>query len=383
VARLILLHHHTAVSGTKGTTSRLYVPKGWMGKSGFRKRGLFFKSVVCAGMVIHFAVFQRATKQDIMSPRKWPVIDALRKIIRDSTPPKLRPVLRLLKYSSFGLSYLLPTKFIIIPHNGGFFSNFNKVVQHLVLSLNHSGIRAMQVDWHINKKKIMDQFSFGRPDDGNIWEHFFEQLTFHDDSYMRCVRIAGFRGDSIHFSNAYDLYKPGQGWRQQYHSAFKKHICIKPHVLKKVDQVYSPYMAGKYCIGVHMRNEAHKVEQPNNKMPPFESYLSQVRDILRSQSREGVIFLATDVEDYVRRFKNAFNQALIVQPGVTRLPENPDGDVNRQLHYDNAQASLKLGEDVLVDCLLLSRCDIFVHTVSNVATAVGYINPGIPMIYCE
>ena len=35
----------------------------------------------------------------------------------------------------------------------------------------------------------------------------------------------------------------------------------------------------------------------------------------------------------------------------------------------------RAGEDVLIEVLLLSKCDFFIHTISQVSTAVLYFNP--------
>lgn len=44
---------------------------------------------------------------------------------------------------------------------------------------------------------------------------------------------------------------------------------------------------------------------------------------------------------------------------------------------------IKLGEDVLVDVLAISKCCKFIHTLSNLALAVSYINPNIEMLLIE
>jgi hypothetical protein len=53
------------------------------------------------------------------------------------------------------------------------------------------------------------------------------------------------------------------------------------------------------------------------------------------------------------------------------------------VHHDNREPNLALGEEVLTDCLLLARCESLVHINSNVATAAGYINPALKMVFCE
>jgi hypothetical protein len=309
------------------------------------------------------------------------LIDVMKDMIYKLTPAKVRPVLRAAKIFAEILQSPVPKKLIVVPHNGGFFSNFNKVMNHLVCSLHRYGVMAIEVDWNVRKGRKFNIFFYGTHKDGNIWEHFFEQLSFPPRSFLMRKKTASYRDLSITDRNVYNLYKSGVGWRQQYHSAFKKYIRIKPHILQKVDQTYSRYLAGKYCIGIHIRNDVHKREQPDGQMPPLEHYMSEIKRIIFSKKEEVKIFLATDVEEYVERFKNVFGEIVITQTDVTRLqelPSNPDDEIIYQ--YD---PNLKLGEDVLKDCLLLAKCEVLIHRVSNVATAVGYINPSVSMIYCQ
>lgn len=297
------------------------------------------------------------------------------------TPAKVRPVLSVAQKAAEILQSTVPKKLIVIPHDAGFFSNFNKVMNHLACSLHRNGVIAIEVDWEIRKRHRFNNFFYGTDKDGNIWEHFFEQLSFPPRSFIMRKRTSSYREYSITGRNAYHLYKSGEGWRQQYHSAFKKYIRIKPHILQTVEQTYSRYFAGKYCIGVHIRNDVHKREQPDRQMPPLEHYMAEIRRIISSKKEEVKIFLATDVEEYVGRFQDVFGEKIITQTDVARLQELPGNPEDEIIYlYD---PNLKLGEDVLKDCLLLAKCEVLIHRVSNVATAVGYVNPSISMIYCQ
>jgi hypothetical protein len=295
---------------------------------------------------------------------------------------KVRPLSRTLRNVIDFFHSPVPRELVILPHNGGFFSNFNKVMNHLVCSLDHYGIRAVKVDWHIDGRKKLPSFPYGRPQDGNIWKHFFEQLSFPSYSWGRQVKTSSYcyRDYSINSSNAYYLYTGGQEWRQRYHAAFAKHIRIRPQILQKVEGIYNRFMAGKYCIGVHIRNELHRHEQPGDAMPSLEDYVAQVKRILLSQKGEAVIFLASDVDYYIEHFKNVFIDKVVVQPNVARLAEQPDDP--RIMRFYAEHTGVTFGEEVLVDCLLLARCDVLIHVVSNIATAAGYINPSLSMIYC-
>ncbi len=296
------------------------------------------------------------------------------------TPVKLRPVLSVAGNVAEILQSPVPKKMVVVPHNGGFFSNFNKVMNHLVCSLNRRGVKAVEVDWTIERGSKLKNFFYGTHKDGNIWEYFFEQLLFPPRSFMMRKRTAYYRDWSITYSNVYALYRSGGEWRQQYHSAFKKFIRIKPRILQEVEQTYSRYMAGKYCIGVHVRNDAISSEQPDGHMPPLDNFIDETRRIVLSKKEDVKIFLATDVQEHVERFKKVFGEKVVTQKGVTRLrfPSDTEEGISFMYH-----SNLKLGEDVLKDCLLLAKCDVLIHRVSNIATAVGYINPSISMIYCQ
>jgi hypothetical protein len=296
------------------------------------------------------------------------------------TPVKARPILSATQKVVDVLLSPVPKKLIVVHHDAGFFSNFNKVMNHLVCSLNCYGVLSIEVDWNMKKRSKYNNFFYGTHKDGNIWEHFFEQPLFTSRLVILHKRTTIYRDLSITGNNAYDLYKSGDRWRQQYHSTFKKYIQIKPHILQDVERTYAQYLAGKYCIGVHIRNNAIKGEQPDGQMPPLEHYMAEIRRIIFSKKEEVKIFLATDIEEYVNRFKSVFGDKIVTQKDVTRLQFPTDTEEEIIYLYN---PNLKRGEDVLKDCLLLSKCDVLVHRVSNIATAVGYINPSIPMIYCQ
>lgn len=309
------------------------------------------------------------------------MIDSIKDTIYSLTPAKARPVLSAAQNVVDTLLSPVPKTLVVVPHEGGFFSNFNKVMNHLVCSLHHQGVVSIEVDWNIKKGTEFNAFFYGTHEDGNIWEHFFDQPLFPQRLHIMRKKTCAYRDYSITDRNVYNLYMSGGGWRQQYHSAFEKYIRIKPHILQKVEETYSRYLEGKYCIGVHIRNDAHKREQPDGQMPPLEHYIAEIRRIVSSREEQSKIFLATDMEEYVARFRDVFGEGVIALTEVARLKELPVNHQDEMIY--TCEPDLKMGEEVLEDCLLLAKCDVLIHRVSNIATAVGYINRSIPMIYCR
>jgi len=276
----------------------------------------------------------------------------------------------------------IPKKIIVVPHYTGFFSCFNKVMNHLVCSLNHDFVIAIEADWRIVMENGKPSFPYGRPEDGNIWGYFFEPLPFHNFPFFVRVIKKTYKDDSITGTVVYNLYKSGQEWRNIYHAAFSKYIKIKPHIQQKVQQIYSRCMEGKYCIGIHIRDEAHKCEQKSGSMPTLEEYVDKIKKSLPLNNEKTVIYLATDVEKAVEDLSNIFGDKIITQSNVKRSSCHGEKWYN-EIWCKNLKPEIKMGEEVLIDCLLLARCDVFIHTTSNIATAVGYINPNIKMVYCE
>lgn len=283
---------------------------------------------------------------------------------------------RLVKITYNNLPF--PKKLIVVPHTAGFFSCFNKVMNHLACSLHHNWIIAIEADWHISLVNGRPNFPYGTQKDGNLWEHFFQPLPFRKLPFLLPIRTSAYKDYSITDTAAYDLYKSGQEWRNIYHAAYAKYIRIRPHIQEKVEQIYRDYLAGNYCIGVHVRNDSHAYEQKTGKMPATEKYVEKIKENFPPNNKKTIIYLATDVEKVVSDFKHILGDKVIVQPNVTRSACH-----GKQRWCNNPDPQLKDGEEILIDCLLLARCNVIIHTTSNIATAVGFINKDIKMIYCE
>ncbi len=279
----------------------------------------------------------------------------------------------------------LPRSLIITPHYlGGFFSNFNLVMNHLVCSLDLDRIRAIEVDWRVDASMLGRpdrecHFCFGLPEDGNLWERLFFPLPFVPRWYYQKIRTNRYRDYALTGEEAYHLYRGDPAWRQTYHRAYQRFIRPRPPIEARAAEIDSKVPRQKYRVGAHVRHEGHSYELPGGESPALGQYFRAIESLCDESGDDYVVFLATDVEAVVEAFSERFGARLVVQAGVTRQPTHDDPE----LHVDHPHPDIKLAEDVLIDALLLARCDALVHVTSNVATAVGYMNPGIRMVYCE
>ena len=259
-------------------------------------------------------------------------------------------------------------------NNSGFFSNLNCVLSHLRFTLGRHGAAATIVDWRARADR--SNFPYGTSADGNLWPHFFEPLAFE----LRpgdLIETHLFARRAMTARRAYAMYKLDSTWRQIYGRLFQRYIRVKPEIQARADALHNTTMAGHYRVGVHCRHPNHDSECLH-RSPSLRRYIAAVRALLPAD-RSWVVFLATDYEPAVAAFRSAFGERLVIQSGVRRALATGD----EQMHHGNSEPGVELGEQVLIDALLLARCDAFVHVTSNLATAVGYMNPETRMVYCD
>jgi len=264
---------------------------------------------------------------------------------------------------------------VLRARNGGFFSNLNCLMANLDRHLGRDGFTAAEVLWE--PRADLPQFAYGRPEDGNVWLHFFEPLEFSDHPAER-VEIWEYPPDGpseITSWMMYPTYKLDRRWRQAYHALFTRHIRLRPNILARVAAIMAPH-EGQFRLGVHYRNPRHSHEC-RDPIPPPEVFIARARRLLRWRRNYAVV-LASDYAPAVAAFQAAFGDRLVMQPDVARAAAGAD-----QRHHGAADAALRLGEEVLIDCLMLSNCHTLLHVTSNVATAAGYINPRLRLVYCE
>ena len=267
-----------------------------------------------------------------------------------------------------------------IPHDSGFFSVFNGLMNNLTYSNENDiiipywtmiGIKGHDFNYYENRTQ-------------NVWDSFFEPIKMKkkkDYSYIQISRFGVWLNNSFFGSHyygrkntriwanfVYNNILKNTEWRQKVNEKYKKYIKPKQHINNKINNFYEKYMINQNCIGVHVRNKNHNIEQPKNIMPSYKDYFKAIKD--NCDYKNSLIFLATDNNVALNAFRNEFKNNLIYQDDIDRT----EIEDFRQLHRYRSP-SKKLGEDVLSDCILLSKCNKLFHIISNVAIAAMYMNP--------
>lgn len=308
-------------------------------------------------------------------------------------------------------------------YDGGFFSVFNAFMSHLVWQQRENRCHAVYPDWDIDrfiartKNNPVMSFCYGQPGDGNLWLKLFEPLfganrdEMNDADFLLAHseeaedRHNARREPMMTYKHAYRLYKNSefQAWRRQYSKAFKEYVHLTPDLKKETDEFAEKYLKRPLMIAAHVRHPSHTVEQPSGKIAHEDFYMAKIEEVVLEKlgsldMPDWGVFLATDQERVVTRFREYFGDRLAVYGDVRRTTSKEDAKFNKlstaeknqeghQLQHlvaaDHKSWSWLMAKEVVRDAYAMAQCHVLLHVVSNVSTAVSYMNPEIEMIFCK
>eukprot|EP00747_Dinoflagellata_sp_TGD_P092274 gnl/TRDRNA2_/TRDRNA2_165351_c2_seq1.p1 gnl/TRDRNA2_/TRDRNA2_165351_c2~~gnl/TRDRNA2_/TRDRNA2_165351_c2_seq1.p1 ORF type:complete len:581 (+),score=115.61 gnl/TRDRNA2_/TRDRNA2_165351_c2_seq1:1-1743(+) len=170
--------------------------------------------------------------------------------------------------------------------------------------------------------------------------------------------------------------------RHLYAEAAREALRPNAESLKARDEALAsvPRPPGAPLIGVHKRvdNPGTARMQFEQQMASTEAYIRAVREVAAKRGKEAaaIVVLATDDENAVVAFREAFGDRLICRSEAKRCA----GGINSnkmpvEVHGQKERLEVKDARDCLVDAMLLAACDAFVHADSNVTIAAGIMNP--------
>ena len=238
---------------------------------------------------------------------------------------------------------------IITNTNAGFFSNLRTTIS----TIHHCESNNIKpyIYW---SNSIYNEPSYGE----NAWDYYFEQL------YSK---------------------PPGGNYERAKHyyikdktilSSIINRITIKDHILDKVDKLNNN-LVHKNSLGVHIRlTDKFTAGNPGDWDPiegrpvSLEMYKYHISNYLDKNDNVNIIF-CTDSHDAIEYITNNFDN-IIYREDVIR----GTGSLSVHHHLHN-ESNYKKGEDVLIDCLILSRCNHIIKGTSSVATCSMLFNPNL------
>lgn len=209
----------------------------------------------------------------------------------------------------------------------------------------------------------------------NWWEYFFEPIKSGDESDFAIVDHPGDMLKSRWQTEAISSIS-----RERAGQLIQKYIKIKPLIQKKIDEFVRVNFLDRYVIGIHYRGTDKSSEAPRVS---FDAVALEVKKHLYQNlllNKPNVaIFVATDEIQFIHYMRHKFGNAVI----YTNAQRAPDDHL--PIHHiggfpNHLRNRYLLGEEAVIDCYLLSMCNVLIRTHSNLSSSAANINPGLNVI---
>jgi len=200
----------------------------------------------------------------------------------------------------------------------------------------------------------------------NLWGAFFEPIN--DSNITQDYRFSSFfklwdesflcRQGKIMVWENIDNSTELQINRFEVNNIIQKIKPIK-EIQDTIDNFVETNFKGK-ILGVHIRGTDYNF----NYIDKYIEYINKYNDF-------DMIYVASDNQESIDNIKNTFNNVIFYDTNIRRNNIN-----DSVLCYDlKNEDKVKHGQDVLVECSILSKCDHLICINSNVAAAALYMNP--------
>lgn len=252
--------------------------------------------------------------------------------------------------------------FYVIKQEGrgrGLFSLVASVLCHLDIAEEHGWIPIIDFE---NFKNIYNE---NNPINGtnNSWEYYFEPVSKYKLSEVYSSHNVVLSNDS--YPVGYDYSITGE---RRLYSALFKYFKVRPDIVLDVDKFYDENLLGRRVLGVHFRGQEMKTAR-DHPFPPTKQQMAYRIEKLIKAYKFNEIFVVSEDAEYVAFLKNKFPNL------ISSSHYRTDGE-NAYNQYPRENHIYKLGREILVDAILLSRCQGLIGCGSNVSTFSRFISNG-------
>ncbi|ONI38078.1 hypothetical protein AN396_11700 [Candidatus Epulonipiscium fishelsonii] len=276
-------------------------------------------------------------------------------------------------------------KFYVIANawRSGFFASFNYVLKNLIIADIKGYIPI--IDMQNYKTLYNEDYKFKNT--FNAWEYYFYQptkISLNEVYKSKNVKISGngYSEIEVPLYKANGNKKPTKKQIEQLNCYIKKYIKIKPYVEDIVQRTQKDFSQFNKIVGVHVRATDMYTEGGHHPIPPgLQRIIPRIDFVLKKYGVDG-IFVCTDDTGSLEILQKRYGSKIICTNSV-----RANKGSNTGIHHDKSLSNRKnhkylLGLEVLVDMLLLSRCNLLIGGHSSVTyTAMMFNNNQYKKVY--
>lgn len=183
----------------------------------------------------------------------------------------------------------------------------------------------------------------------NMWDNYFEPMS--DLQYDKIEEKAEKKELSIIASHGWFVYFHRQD-TEVIRNIIKKYIILKPFITTIIDVFYNKHLNLSSVLGVHYRGGDKKWEC---KLFPVDVYISDAKQLMKKYGFTK-IFLCTDTVKAAVDFKKEFGDNVVFTDSY-KMDATFKDVITESPFTTTTVTPFKQGLDVLVDTMLLSKCD--------------------------
>jgi hypothetical protein len=263
-------------------------------------------------------------------------------------------------YSFFSYGSLNPNKiFYVIKRSpgAGLFSNLIYVVNHLLIADKHNFIPVIDMENYptiYNEKKLIHGTR-------NSWLYYFEPVSKYALSEVYKSKNVIISTNKFYQVFSHNIYENKNLFK------LSKNIVIKKFIKLKIKKFLTKTSIKKYkTLGVHYRGTSYK-DSANHPFPPTYKQLIKKIDNLLKINKFDKIFFATEDKEMFDLIAKRYKDKIIFYDSFRSIKDDAFKKYNRPNHR------FRLGEEILIESLILSKCHTFLFVETNVSSYVRLI----------
>ena len=238
----------------------------------------------------------------------------------------------------------------------GLFSNLIYVLNHLKIANNHNFIPVIDMQNFptiYNEEKMVNGTK-------NSWDYYFKKVSKYNLNEVYKSKNVILSHNKFYKVFTHKIYNDNDLLMLINRIVIKKNIRLKANKFlnnKKIDKFKT--------LGIHYRGTSYK-DSANHPFPPTYNQLIKKIDTLIRLHKCDRIFLATEDQEMFDLVVKKYKNTITFYNSFRSLKDDAFKKYTRPNHR------FKLGEEILIESLILSKCKVFLFVETNVSAFVRY-----------
>ena len=234
----------------------------------------------------------------------------------------------------------------------GFFSNITFILNHLKICEKINFIPIIDVKNYPSLHNEMQPINKNK----NAWEYYFKKINKYSLSEV-------YKSKNVYLSCKTFQKNMSLDMADNKISRYFSKIKIKKEILQKIDIFNKKkFKKNNKILGIHFRGSTYKTARSHG-FPLTKKLMIKNIQFLMNKFNYNKIFVVTEEQEYLKALKKKFKDKVIYYDSFRM------NKLDSYKIYPRKNHRYLLGEEILIEAVLLSKCDGLTFIKSNVISA--------------